>query len=361
MNLGSIQSLYSHTGPYVTVHLDVSRDSEDADHQIETRWGKLRQELDEAGIDRELSDAIGERLLTPTGFPGEVRRTLVATDGEIVFDDLLTGHAPWPESTGVGPLPDLTGWLRHADGQLPFLLVLADREGADIDLYRAQSRPRTEHEEVHGDTLHIHKVPLGDPAEKEFQQRSENVWKHNAREVAEAVRSQVGAHKPRVVVLAGDERARTEIEGDLRSLQTPVEQVASGGRAAGSSEESLWQDVSLLLARLEAEDHESVASRLSERVGQRSGAARGLADVLDALAQGKVERLVVDLEAARELTVDPSQHPGLSLPPAASKETGLPADQVLVAAGAATDAAISVLPQELIGSEGVAALLRWDD
>jgi len=61
------------------------------------------------------------------------------------------------------------------------------------------------------------------------------------------------------------------------------------------------------------------------------------------------------------MTVDPSDHPGLSLPSSAAGESRLPADQVLVAAGAATDADLSVLPAEQTKGAGVAALLRWDD
>ena len=39
----------------------------------------------------------------------------------------------------------------------------------------------------------------------------------------------------------------------------------------------------------------------------------------------------------------------------------LPADMVLVAAGAATDTELSLLPAEQTKGAGVAALLRWDD
>jgi hypothetical protein len=95
--------------------------------------------------------------------------------------------------------------------------------------------------------------------------------------------------------------------------------------------------------------------------GQQGTAARGLGEVLDALVRGQVDRLVLDLEAAHEMTVNPKEHPGLALPEPAASTEQLPADQVLVAAGAATDAQLSLLPRAQTKGAGVAALLRWEE
>jgi hypothetical protein len=66
------------------------------------------------------------------------------------------------------------------------------------------------------------------------------------------------------------------------------------------------------------------------------------------------------LQKAHEITVDPSRFPGLPLPEGLVDKQ-LPADQVLVAAGAATDAAVTVLPARQTRGGGVAAILRWDE
>lgn len=360
MNLETVQHVFAQDGPFTSVHLDVSQDTEDALQQRESRWTTTRHRLEHEHLDTGLIDQIGDRVLERTDLPGEARRTVVASGDRIVFDDVRTGHSIWPEVVDHGVLPDLSGWLHQMDGRIPFLLVTADREGAALDLYQASTGPADEHEEVHGETLHIQKVPQGDWAQKQFQQRSENVWRENAREVADAVRSLVSQHRPRVVVVAGDERARSEVAHALGGLSCPVEQVASGGRAAGASQAALWDDVRRVLARIEADDEQQVTERLDRTHRQGAGAALGLEEVLDALVEGKVDRLVLDLEAARELTVRPADHPGLPLPARAARETELPADRVLVAAGAATDATLTLLPRELVKGGGVAALLRWD-
>lgn len=360
MQLSTLQDVYAHPGPFVTVHLDVSRDTEDAPQQLDARWTSARHTLEKEGVEASLIEQIGQRLQEPTDLAGEVRRTIIAAGGEVVFDDVIAGHSVWPEVVTVGDLPDVSGWLHQVDGQMPFLLVVADREGADIDFYRALTTDAS-HAEVAGDTLHIHKFQGGGWSHKRFQQRSENQWESNAREVAEEVRATVTRRRPRVVVLAGDERARTFIASALDGVQCEVVQVTAGGRGAGSSTEALWSEVRQVLAHIEAEDQRDLSGRLEEKWGQGNGAVLGVDDVIEALVQRKVETLVLDLQKAHDIAVDPTRYPGLPLPEQVVTKKELPADQVLVAAGAATDAALAVLPAAQTKGGGVAAMLRWDD
>jgi hypothetical protein len=112
---------------------------------------------------------------------------------------------------------------------------------------------------------------------------------------------------------------------------------------------------------ISATDDKAVAEQLSQARGQGQGAANGLDEVLEALAKAQVDRLVVDLRAAAEKTVDAAKHPGLAVPPGVADAGELPADRVLVAAAALTDASVTLLPSELGRGGGVAALLRWAD
>jgi len=134
-----------------------------------------------------------------------------------------------------------------------------------------------------------------------------------------------------------------------------------GGRGAGSSAEALWSEVRQVLAHIEAEDQRDLSGRLKEKWGQGVGAVLGVDDVIEALVQRKVETLVLDLQKAHDIAVDPTRYPGLPLPEQVVTKKELPADQVLVAAGAATDAALAVLPAAQTKGGGVAAMLRWDD
>ena len=355
-----LQQLFARPGPFVTVHAEVGRTTEDARQQLEARWTAIRHELEQSGVEADLVEAIGRRFQEPPEVGGEARRTIVAADGEIVLDDVQAGHAVAPEVVDVGVLPDLRGWLALADRQHPFVLVVTDREGADIAFHAGLAATEAEEVAVDGEDLHLRKVPVGGWRQKHFQEGTENTWASNAADVADEVRSGLRSHPAEAVLLAGDDRARhlvAEALGDPQGV--PVIHVEAGGRAAGASEDALWEEVRRVLAEVEARADAEVLERLAAAQGQGAAAATGLDDVLTALVRGQVDRLVIDPGAASEETVDPADHPGLALPPGVAGP--LPADRVLVAAAAATRADISLLPREHTDPTGVAALLRWDD
>lgn len=187
-------------------------------------------------------------------------------------------------------------------------------------------------------------------------------WRRNARQVADVVRTAAKEYGVRVVLLAGEVRARAEIDRELGSdgnLQ--VVEVEGGGRARGASPDALWDEANTALGQQWAQDRAQVVGRLEEQSGQDRAIARGLRNVVMSLERGQVERLVLDLNGAHEPTVDPSDYPALQLPAAATEAGRLAADQVLVAVGAMTDASLTLLPVSSIGGDGIAALLRWED
>jgi hypothetical protein len=359
MELSRIRPVLEKDGPFLTVHVEVGRGTEDAPQQLDARWTTLRHELEHAEMPPALVDDIGDRVRENTHAPGEARRTIVAAGGTVVFDEVQIGHSFWPEFTETADLPDLAGWLTMADADLPFVVVVADREGADVEVYRALTLPATGHETVHGDTLHIRKVPQGDWAHKRYQQGTENTWHRNAEQVTDTVRGLAAHHRPRAIMVAGDVRARADIASMLESPDAPVVPVESGGRAEGASTDAMWEEIQVALAQLKAADDQTVVDRLTEGRGRGDGAATGLDEVVDALVQARVERLVLDLGAAKEKSIRPRRHEGLPLPPTAAEADELPADRALVAAAALSGADLSVLPAELSGGGGVAALLRW--
>jgi hypothetical protein len=360
MHLTRIRPLFETPGPYLTVHAEVGRTSEAAAQQLDARWTTIRHALEKEGISSSLVQAVDQRLHENPHVHGEARLTLVGSGDEVLFADVVPGHVDWPETCEVAPLPDLAGWLHGEDGRLPFALVVLDREGADVDFWSAANRPAVQHEQVQGDTFYITKVAEGDWAQKQFQQTAENTWKHNAQEVADAVLAGIRRHRPRLVVLAGEEHMRSEVASALEGAPADVVQTTAGGRAAGASRDALWQAVEEALARYVADDEARLVDSLLEGTGRGEGVARGLEPVLEACAMGQAETLVLDLQTAREMTVRPTDHPGLPLPGTVGDDT-LPADRVLVAAAAATDADLALLPVERTKGQGVSALLRWDD
>jgi hypothetical protein len=367
MRLDPIRNVLERPGPYISLHLDVSRATEDARQQLESRWTTTRHQLEHEGVTGPVVSQIEERLREPTGLGGEVRRTIVATSDEVVLDETRAGETSWAETIAVGPLPDLAGWLADNDGSFPFVLVRTDRTGADIEVYRAPGGKVAENATVDGDTFDITKIPQGDWAQDKYQQRAENTWHANARLVADQVRDLDERHRPRLVVVCGDVRARSDLAGLLDGIDATVVVSESGGRAAGVSDDALWDDVRRFLAEVRAHDIDELLQELARGTAVAEGVLTGPDRVADAFVKGEVERLVLDLADAREITVDAGDHPGLALPEPALSAGPLPADQVLLAAAAMTGAEAMVLPheaplpQDFALSSGVAATLRWDD
>jgi hypothetical protein len=361
MLLDRVRPVFDHPGPYLTIHAEVGRDAQDALDQLDARWTSIRHQLEDHGYGGDLVDELERRFKENPRVSGEARRPLVAAGDQVVLDELQPGHALWSETCDVAELPDLKGWVRGAEAELPFLLVQTDRTGADLDYYRAVSAPAVDQKSVEGDTFYITKVPQGDWAQSQFQQTAEETWKRNAGEVAEVVRSVVRERRPRAVLVAGDVRAVQELLDHLEGVQVPVVKLESGGRAEGTSEEALQGELQRVLAEFAARDEQDVRESLEAAAGRDRGeAAHGLDEVLDALVKGQVERLVIDPDKAAESVVRPGDHQGLPLPGTVDKAE-LPADRVLLAAAVMSDAEVTVIPAEQSPAGEVSALLRWSD
>lgn len=362
MLLDRVRPVFEQSGPYLTIHAEVGRGAQDAADQLEARWTTIRHELEDQGYSAALVEDLERRFKDNPHLPGEARRTIVVAGGEVVLDDVQSGHASWPESLDVGELPDLSGWVRGAEAEIPFLLVQTDRIGADLAYYRAAAAPAVDEQSVDGQDFYITKVPEGDWAQAQYQRGAEEAWKRNAGEVAEAVHSVVRTRRPRVVLLVGDPRAVQELTDQLESLQVPLVKLESGGRAEGTSPEALDHEIQTVLAEFAAHDQEDLMESLRAAAGRGQGeSAQDVPGVLGALVQGQVDRLVLDPAEVAATAVRPADWSGLPLPGSVAADQELPADRVLLAAAALSDAEVTVLPADQSPGGPASALLRWSN
>ena len=58
MNLDFLRPLFDRPGPWVSVYLDATRASENADHKVNLRWRALREQLEQQGADANTLDAV---------------------------------------------------------------------------------------------------------------------------------------------------------------------------------------------------------------------------------------------------------------------------------------------------------------
>lgn len=358
MDLETVSALLQHPGPYLTVYVDVTRDTADAEHRIELAWRSARERVSRDGAPDGLTDLVEGHVLRPTSAPGRVNRMVVAAHGDVLLDEEVRQTDPADVVTW-GPLPDVTSWLSDRDMMIPVLLVIADREGADIEYYDGWPGYPTDEDSIHGETLHIKKVPAGGWAHKQYQRRTEEVWRRNADEVATEIDHRARGGVP-LIALTGDVRAVGEIREALSEpAASKVVVLEDGSRAEGSSREMLDDAVDQAVRDTVIEEHLHSVREIEEGTGQRGDAVHGLPEVIENLVQGRVRTLALALRIAAQREVAPAEYPGLPLPEQALEHARLRADLVAVCAAAATDADLVILGAASLPQDGIAALLRW--
>ncbi|WP_166354711.1 Vms1/Ankzf1 family peptidyl-tRNA hydrolase [Phytoactinopolyspora limicola] len=352
-----ISQVCQHPGPFLTAYLDVSRNVDEAPHRLAVRWRSAREQLQRMAAPSELIDLAEERITEPVDMPGSTARMVVAADNDIVLDDVV----PRPRSNETvtwGPLPDLTGWLADRSTAVPILVVLADREGADFELYAPWPERLVTHDSADGDTKHLTKVAVGGWSHKRYQRRAEETWRRNAEQVAAEI-DELITTGVRAVVTAGDLRAQGEIRQAVSEpARAALVELETGGRAAGSSRTVLDDAIDEVVREAVDSDRRRVLNELEEEAGRDGAAVLGVDGVLPALVQGRVRTAVLAPEVASGTVVEPAAHPGLPLPAAAREAGPVRADLAVLCASAATDAE-TVVTGRPISADGVAAVLRW--
>ena len=297
--MASIDTLPSHaldlltaTGPFATVRLPTPSSSAEAAEHLETALDAAVRTLEQAG-------ATGELV-------GRVRDHVTGTDHTSGASLLVVANADdawsWGMTTEVeqaraelGALPRIGELVEESHRSLPHIVVLIDREGADIDLVHAGDVPDTI--TVQGDTDLIHRGPAGGWSQRRFQQRTENTWEENARDVADKVTQLFNAVDPAVVFVAGDGRAvgffLEHLPADVSAV---VQQLEHGSRADGADLDGMRQDVDTGIADTVARHTTELLERFGSMRAHDLG-VEGPEDTLLALFEGRVETLLVHADA----------------------------------------------------------------
>src|SRR5829696_4661237 len=131
--------------PFTSVYLPVDRAREDARTQLKVEWRQARASLAEQGTPEDLLSRLEGPLADQKH--GSTIALVVDGDGDVLVRGLPD---PVPEAIAShGPLPRLAPLLALAQHQPPYVVVLADRRGADIITVVNGASDRVE--EVQGD------------------------------------------------------------------------------------------------------------------------------------------------------------------------------------------------------------------
>lgn len=374
MHLHWLKPLLGRPGPFVTVHLDASPAEVAGESSAVDRWRSVRRELERGGAPADALDAIAERVELPDGRRDLHGRVLVADPGGVIIDRALR-VAPARSRGVVGPAPDLGPLVRAAEESVDLLLVVVDRNGADLHWRTGAGPADTASEVVEGGHDDVHKVREG-PMGRRGQTRAEDSWQRNAEAVAAVVDARVRERCPQIVVLTGDVRAVALVKEELgRQAAEILVEVPGGGRGEGVHQASFHARVSEALDAYRARRRREQVERFREAQGRGEGAVTGVDDVVEVLRRGQVDELVVLDDALdgrlleRSLWVGPeplqvatSAEDLAAIGVTDGQARRLPADLALMRAVVGQDAGVTYADEgdlELV--DAVGAVLRWAD
>lgn len=365
MELTALKPLYSVPGPFASVYLDFQAGVADPSRQVPPRWDALRAALVDQGADAASLDALEARLSALTrGALADSGRAMIAAGGRVLLDQ------PLPTSIGgdqaaVTALPHVGPLLTSRDTHVPHMLVVLDRQGADIYNYDSEFSAECI---VVGRDYPLHKPHAGSWSHRRYHQRVENFWEQNAAEAAAEIDRIVCATKPEILILAGDARARAALRGRLghRSRGLLVE-TDRGGRAEGSPADSLREEVERLAGECDIRRHDRLVSRFEEEPGPQDRAVQGVRPTVAAVRRAQVGTLLLDFTTVEGMTLWVGRRDPVELATSESELRDLGVtdcvqerlDDALIAGCAATDAGFSAITAaELDLTDGVGALLR---
>lgn len=362
--LGDIAGALRQPGSWVTVYHDASMGTADPRGTAAARRRSVLDRLRAAGVPANHLTVVEDALGGTDGVPSPLTRYVLVRDGQVVCNLVTPGAPTGPELAEAGPIPHLLPLLSARPGEIVYLVVEAGRDGGDVSLYRSSQVAPQVTEQTQGRTDVIHKFGGGGWAHLRYLHHTEEIWKQNETELAAVVDRLVLEHRPRVLVVSGDVRARQLLIDRLAPASRDlVAQLNAHTRADGASEETLQNFVDAQLDRIATGDRDADLDRLRQELGRDGGSAEhGVGSLVHALRQAQVDVLFLDpavLADRRLLALD--GEPWVATAPEDAAPAGIlgpvPAAEALARAAALTDANVRLVTG--LDRSGAAALLRW--
>ncbi|WP_030170792.1 Vms1/Ankzf1 family peptidyl-tRNA hydrolase [Spirillospora albida] len=365
MDLSFLKTLYERPGPYTSVYADLTRTTEDAIKAADLRWRALREELVEQGAPAASLRAIDDFITGELAARNSTGLVLFAAGDEVVYAERLA-YAPRNPQAHVGPLPHVLPYLAERGERFAHMLAVVDRCGGQIECVSADGEHL--HIDVPGDEEYpIRKVKAGDWNQSRFQRSAENVWKSNAKKVAQEIDRAAERWHPEAVVIAGDTHARVAVLEEISDtvLEHTVESDRNIDKNVGVRDPDLESELDRLLELKAVERVMTVAERFERELANGQRAVSGLADTVKAARHGQVETLLLDDDPdfPARLWIGPEPRHVAATADELKTEFGVEdptqarADAALVRAVAATDGDLIVLPRD--NDLHVGAVLRY--
>jgi hypothetical protein len=329
------------------------------------RWRALANQLRAQGADEPTLRSIGSPVRAAAALRCGV--AVFAHSGRVVYTQTLPGWSGGDVATFGAPAP-VAPLLEWVQAQVPYVVVVTDRTGADITGFEDTRHPLAT-VRVDGPDDEIERNAPGGWSQPRYQRRAEDSWEHNAAAVAAQTARIAHAVDAHLVIVTGDVRAVQLLDKELAGAKHHdlVVEHLTGGRHPDGSEEEREARAARKVRGFLADRAAALLATLADLRGPAGLAVDGVTATLTALTEGRVATLIVDAGAPT--------HPAVwfAAPPAAiavnpaevferhhSVRSGPPVD-VAIRAALLTGATVRVLPAGT-GAElhdGIGALCRF--
>jgi hypothetical protein len=361
-----LADLVNERGSFLSLVLTTDPTVENAQQLVDVRWRSLRQDLATRdvpeGLLEEIDAIVPEAHLQgrTLGVIGNEGGVLHVEHGEDPTDPDDHADGRWASLPSLFPILSWRRW------QMPHLVVLIDRRGADLTAVRREAGEV--HREVNAQRDPQARSKPGGWSQRRFQQRAENSWEEGAGDVAKEVVRLAERIDPRLIVVAGDVRAvgflRDALPPELNELVSVIdgERERDGGAGGPSA------DVTEILTTAVRQEEGHLLAKFEEELGQHDRGIDGADATIAALAKAQVDVLLIRDDPGDERTAwfgpEPTQ---ISLRREDLEAMGVEdategrLRDALVWAALGTSARIHLLEAEHGPSDGIGALLRWSD
>jgi hypothetical protein len=363
--LSALQPGSAASGLVVTATVAVPDTSADRSSAWDVAWADAAREAAELGADQGTAQALavgaGQVLAGGT-------RVVVAAHGEVLLARWLPSGLG-ATSVRVGPLPHLQEVAAAAARRPAYVVVLADRDGADViahaggdqlpgEPFPVGSRPGAQSDP------HPDRPPGRLHGERHVTDREpESGGQPNAEFIAGRVSQAADSVAAHIVLGAGDKHILDAIAGHLPDSVGPVTIIASD-REPDGRDDHLSAAIGAALDEITAAAIDAVGDLVASRGGEPGpGAVRGIQAVADQLAGQQVAVLLVAADVARDgkasLSYRIGSRPTEFLVGESDAGSEVPLEDGLVWAALHQDAIVVQLPDTgPLAGEPAAALLR---
>jgi release factor family 2 len=279
----------------VTATVEVPDSASERQHAWDVAWEDAARQAIELGAGQRTAQALATGAGTA---PAEGSRVVVAAHGAVLLAwSLPPGLAT--NSVRAGPLPQLKEVATAAARRPPYVVLLADRDGATVvahtagDQHPARSfpvgaRPGAEHDPHPNRPPALHHGPrhvTGPEPESGGERNAEFI----AGRVSDAAAS-VSAH---IVLGAGDQQILEAVSAHLPGSLGPVTTIATGPVPA-DGDAQLSGEIAAALGEITASAIDAVADLVAAgAAGPEPAAVRGIEAVAEQLAEQQVAVLLV--------------------------------------------------------------------